>query len=416
MNKKTSITLISVLLFSVATWFTGCNESVEPSLYPPDRESAPQPVIHALLPPDSTFAGVGTMTIQGENFYPKQPYNDYNQVWFNKVKADIQSMTETEIIIATPNLIADSIQVKIAVWRAELFSEPVLYKLKAAVDTTFGRLDDYPKVYQAYGIASDANNNVYVSCQVYATPNFGQILKITPDGESTVFVQKTSFLRANAMKMGPQNKLYVAMSAGRVKQIRTIDESGTEEAFANIPKIPRDLDFDINGNLWVVGQTSLYRVLNDGTVEEKMTYSIDLKSVRVYEGYLYVAGADESLSEQKILRYQINNDGSLGSEELVLDAAAQDWLSGVMITAITFSANGEMYLGTDGYPDALFLFDPLTNQHEVVYPGLIIPKIHALNWGEGKFLFATQQSTKDNTSNVIKIDLNKFGAPYYGRQ
>lgn len=407
-----------IFLSSIAILFfflMACNEDIEPSLYNPNYQSGPQPVISAIDPPGSALAGVGTIKVSGQHFKPVEPYNDYNQIYFDKRRVNIISMTEAELIISSPNYINDSIVVKIAVRGSDLFSEPFFYRLTAAVDTTFGGLDDLPQKHILYGLAFDLTNNLYLSAQVAATPNFGRIFKIDEMGGRLLYADKTTFLRANGMRMGPENKLYVAIVAGRVKQIKTIDNSGTETVFANLPTNPRDLEFDNYGNLWVAAQENLIRIKSDQSAETVYNLGIDLKSVRVYDEYLYTVGSKQNLTEQKILRFKINSDGSLGSEEIVLDAEGEAWLAGKTINAITFSADGVMYLGTTASPDALFEFDPESKSHQVIYPGLIAADIYALHWDSGNFLFATQQQ-KNGESNILKIDMRKQGAPYFGRQ
>ena len=81
-----------------------CNENPTPSLFNPEkydqtRENVPE--ITAIAPADSSYAGVGTLTITGKNFSPVEPYNDNNQVLFNNVIAEIVSMTSTEITVAS---------------------------------------------------------------------------------------------------------------------------------------------------------------------------------------------------------------------------------------------------------------------------------------------------------------------------
>ncbi len=246
---------------------TGCKKEAEPSLYDPNYVSGPQPVIERMEPADSAYAGVGTIKVFGKNFVPNKPYNDFNQLYFDNIMANILDMTSTEITIASPNYIGDSIKVKIAVRGADKFSEPVFYKLKAAVDTTFARLDDFKQSHIAYAIATDSKGTVYVFTRVETSTPFGQILKVNRNGDPTIWVEQTNYLKANSFKVGPDNRLYVAFALGRLKQVVAIDlnDSTAQQTVATFSRAPYDMDFDQDGNLWVVTQNELVKVKPDGS-------------------------------------------------------------------------------------------------------------------------------------------------------
>ncbi|APF17035.1 hypothetical protein Calab_1566 [Caldithrix abyssi DSM 13497] len=422
-NVSITLLLLSVLILIMTT---GCKKDPEPSLYDPNYVSGPQPIIERMDPPDSSYAGVGTIDVYGKYFIPKEPYEEYNQLYFNEVMADILQMTDSKITIASPAYIGDSIKVKIAVRGSDKFSEPVYYKLKAAVDTTFGRLDDFKQKRIAYAIATDSKGNVYVSTRVETTPPFGQILRINKQGEPTIWVDNTVYLKANAMKVGPNNKLYVAYALGRIKEIATIDlaDSTLQETYTRLATVPNDIDFDQDGNLWVAAQTELVKVKPDRSKETLATFSLFLQSIRVHEEggttYIYLTGQNLEQNEQKVWRYPLNDDGSIGAEEIILDAATDSWLvkedgNLVDIKAITFSADGKMYLATDMSPDALVIYDMTTRTYDFQYPGLIKPKLLALSWF-GNIIYASQTNFGETDANVLRIDVGKSGAPYYGRQ
>jgi len=423
--KNVSITLLSlsVLIFIM---FTGCKKEPEPSLYDPNYVSGQQPIIERMDPPDSAYAGVGAIDVYGKYFMPKEPYEEYNQLYFDKVMADILQMSDTKITIASPSYIGDSIKVKIAVRGSDKFSEPVYYKLKAAVDTTFGRMDDFKQKHIVYAVAVDRAGNVYASTKVEANPPFGQILKINKNGEPTIWVDNTPYLKANAMKVGPNNKLYVAYSLGRIKEVATIDlnDSTLQETYVSLRRAPFDIDFDQDGNLWVAAQTELVKVKPDQSQESLGAFSLFLQSVRVHEEggttYIYLAGQNLAKKEEKVWRYPLNADGSLGAEEVILDASTDGWLvkedsSLVDIKAITFSTDGKMYIATDMSPDPLVIYDMTTKTYDFQYPGLIKPKLLSLSWF-GNIIFAAQTNYGESDSNILRIDVGKQGAPYYGRQ
>jgi hypothetical protein len=386
-----------------ALFHLSCEDEPTPSLFDPNAPQRPAPIISAIEPADSALAGVGELIIKGQNFSTKP---EENLVYFNTDPAVVLAASSTELKIRTPNVVADSISIKIAVVGADLFSPIVWYKLKPAA-VVFGNLKDLGKdVVKAFGIDVDLDGNVYVSTES------NTIKKVAPDGKVTVVTSKTSFIRANALKVGPGNVLYATNVVARLRRISTITPDGTESVFVSFPSNPQDLDFDANGNIWVTVDTDVYLVKPDKSTAKVDTYPVTLAALRVYGGYVYVAGKNTTTGEQKIWRSQIQGE-TLGTKEVVLDVAAATWLEGARINAITFSQDGDMYLATDHAGDSMFVLRP-DGSHEVLYPGLLAPSIYAISWGEGNLLFAVQQLS--TTSNLIKIDVGKKGAPYYGRR
>ena len=79
--------IIRILLPAVLFGFMACAEEDDPDVYDPNHDQGLQPVISSMDPADSTYAGVGTITITGDHFTPKTPYGEYNQVFFDDLKA-----------------------------------------------------------------------------------------------------------------------------------------------------------------------------------------------------------------------------------------------------------------------------------------------------------------------------------------
>ncbi|WP_456443041.1 IPT/TIG domain-containing protein, partial [Caldithrix abyssi] len=83
------------LIFIFALIFlhiSGCKNDYPPSLWDPNFEAEPDPVITAIQP-DSAFGGIGIITILGENFSadPRK-----NHVYFNGEKGEVLEASATE--------------------------------------------------------------------------------------------------------------------------------------------------------------------------------------------------------------------------------------------------------------------------------------------------------------------------------
>ena len=398
MKKIISINLILLMLGICTLFLANCDNDYPGSLYDDDYVSKVAPEIDEVIPAEFSFAGVGEIVIKGKNFSTNI---EENLVFFGGTRAENISASATELTVKSPNVVSDSLAIKIAVHGSDLFSQPKSYSLKAAVSIV-GNLAGKGEV--ASAIASDNEDNVYISIEGK------QIKKVAYDGTPSLLADVT-FLKANSMKMGPDNLLYACFAAGRVKKIATIAQDGTEATFVSLSGVPSDFDFDINKNIWVAVGTDLYLVKPDKSITNVKSFSIPLGAVRVFNGFLYVSGSDENTGESKIWKCEIQ-DETLGAEEVVLNIAEASWMQGVTVNSFTFDIDGKMYLATDN-ADAILIYTPEDESHAILFPDMFLPNITALNWGDD-YLYAIQH-LDDVTCNILKINVGKKGAPYHGR-
>lgn len=390
--------LTAVMMLFVAITFVGC-EKEYPSIWDPDQEYRPNPVISSVEPVEGTFAVIGEVTIRGENF---SPVKEENHVYFDGNRATMLSATETELRVLTPDIAGDSLEIKVRVDGAILFAEYYPYKL-ALVSVEYGGFGDLD---DAYGIACDIDGNLYVSLVGK------RIVKITPDGEQHDYAT-TSFEKASAMKVGPGGYLYFVNILSFM--FRVPPGGGTDELFARLPGGVFDLDFGPSGNIYSGGSgNAIYRVRPDASNEVAADYpSVDIKAVRVFDGYVYVGGKDDT-GQQYIWRNEIISADELGPKEVYFNwsdeiGPASDILS------ITFSACGDMYVGTNA-PEAIIIVHQ-DKSFEPLYPGALEPKSYALCWGIGTYLYVNRRSDDTAKKRIIRINmLDKEGAPYWGRQ
>jgi hypothetical protein len=371
----------------------GCKEEPPASLYSEQYTSRPQPVVTTIDPATTALAGVTTVTITGSNFSPTIAEN---QVYFDATPATILTASATQLTVRAPILVKDTVALRISVFKSDKYSDPRQYKLLAAV-SDFGGL---AKTDEPYAVTADAAGNVYVSISTSG------VKKITPAGVKTAYASHAAGVtKWSAMKMGPAGVLY---SARILKVIYQTPAGGgapvvwvTGSAIGNI----YDLDFDAAGNAWAGGNnTSIYRVKQDKSIKA-FPFTCNARSMRVYNGYLYVGGRIDTV--EGVWRAPIVSADSLGAFEQYYNFSAS--YPGNIVNAVTFAADGDMYIGTDAAA-AVVIVHP-SKSAEPLYPGLFTPSTLLFTWGAGDAMYLVRTI---NTPQLIKVTMLKNGAPYYG--
>ena len=395
MRRKSVLLLLT--LGVVVALVAGCENKYPPSIWQPEYKGRPDPVITAVEPPDGSFAGIGHVKLIGKNFSPNK---EENHVYFNGTEATVLSASETELVVLAPNLPADSIRIKVRVVGALLFGEYFPYRLESAV-VEYGDFTEYD---DAYGIACDKSENLYVSLAGK------KIIKVAPDGTQERY-GTTLVDKASNMKMGPDGYLYYV---NILSYVFRVSPQGTDELFASLPGGAFDLDFDSLGNIYCGGSGgALYRVKPDKSVESVADYSdIYIRSVRVYNGYVYVGGKDNNTGGQAIWRNKLSAQGQLGQRELYFDWSS-NLGAGSDVLSMTFAEDGDLYVGTNA-PEAIVVVHP-DKTFEPLYPGVLEPETYAMSWGNDVYLYVNRRSDDPKKKRILRINMQKKGAPYYGR-
>jgi hypothetical protein len=397
MKPYARILLLAGLAGTMLMLFGSCNEAPPTSLYDLPRDVRPQPVITSLDPPASALAGVTTITINGSNF---SSVASENLVYFDAAQATVLTASATKLTVRAPTLLGDTLKLRVMVYKADLFSEVRKYKLISAV-ASFGSLG---KVDEPYAVAADASGNVYVSI-ISGGTGVG-VKKITPAGVLTDYAPATAGVtRWAAMKVGPAGEIYTTRI---LKVIYKIPAGGGAAAIWLTSGLGTiyDLDFDAQGNCWAGGNNAfVYRIKQDKSVKA-FDFTCNVRAVRVFSGYLYVGGKSDTT--EGVWRAQIINADSLGKFESVFDFSSK--YSGYLVNALTFAADGDMYIGTDA-PAAIVVVHA-NKTSESLYPGLFTPPMWAFTWGTADDLYVTRTGTN---MGILKVTMLKNGAPYYGR-
>ena len=400
--------IISLSIVTLVLLIYGCNQDGEPGLFEPEPEGS-TPVISNVIPENSALAGVTEVTINGSNFSSNP---DNNFVYFGTAKANVLQASPNELIVRAPVLIKDNIEIKIAVHEAENFSNTVAYNLLEAV----GEYYPFKEFEKPYGLTTDALGNIYVSL---VSANVGQgIMKISPEKEIINWAPKGGETFFHDIKYNSDNKIYAVRN---VRAVFVVEENNPGATFAVVPNgnFLITLDFDSNGNLWTSGRGgNIFSIKPDQTVNS-FSINYDVRALRVFDGHLYVSGRNDS--EEAIYRFEIQSAESLGPEEKYFDLSGNYGLNTINIQAITFAQDGDLYLGSD-QDNAIIIVHP-DKTFEDLYPGLLKKNVYAMAWGTDENLYYSKESIQsfpgaerlDTVQTIIKVNMQKLGAPYYGR-
>lgn len=413
MNKYLSVLLMASLIFLVS-----CENDYPDSVYNSSQEYGPAPVITALDPPDGVYAGIDDITITGQNFSDQI---NGNFVFFSGLQAQVLSYTTTEVVVRAPIIESDTIKVQLTTAGTDALEIAEFYPYKiefAAIE--YGKVNDQTS---AGGIACDDDENVYLS-----NGTLLKIVKIPGDGSDPEDFALIPDGALKTLKMGPGGYLY----GGRTKFLYKISPDGaTVERFGGrLGQSLSDIDFDENGNIYVAAKKYIFCVKPDGSDFEAADYNVATgiyyshKTVRVFNGYVYVAGdligTDTTIVQKGIWRNEIVNADSLGPNELVYDWGAYVGIGGASITALTFSVDGMLYVGLDDMHAIVTLTDDGSGSYlnavpMPLYDAVLLPPSTNFVWGNDQYLYVNRSSTNIELMRLIRVTTGKMSAPYYGR-
>lgn len=408
--------------FCMAWLVAACSTPAADSAFDPNADEGTPAVISSVVPADEYFAGYETITLNGTDFGTDP---DEVAVWFNNTKAELVSVNPTQIVVRTPNLVADSIRIKVAKTNTVAFSNAVDYKLTSL----FTDVTVFPVNTTPLGAGIGADGFYYVSTLASGIPSgVGKFDADGADNATYVPVQSWSY---RVVKMGPDNALYMLRVAGGVPIVyRSAAGGGATTNWGVGVGRAEDFDYDAANFMWVVGANetntvanqSIVRVQDNGASRSYVRYPFVANghAVKVYNDFLYVGGTRGG--NPYIWRFPINPDNTLGAEEEVVNLGTA-YATDIVPRSIVFATDGTMFVSVTGSS-----FDALPSGRQPLlqitpagavseyYAGIIPGIILKMHWipGTQNVLMTVLPAEAGGSARLISINFQKNGAPFYG--
>jgi hypothetical protein len=390
--------ILPVLAIGMAV--VACETPESASLFDENYDKGATPVITTVSPENEYFAGFEQVTITGSNF-TANPADLF--VYFNNVKAEVVSASPTQIVVRTPNLVADSIGIKVGVMGVEAFSNSVQYKLQALFSTAVS----FPDNENPWAVAYDAAGNYYVSYEASGSP--AGVKQVAPDGETvlnTAFGTAQSWFFRSA-KVGPDGGVYL-IRGGAVPFVYRVDPTGgTPATWGRGIGRTEDVTFDDAGNAWTGGTNEgnnsnarLNRISPSGSVE-RFPFDATVYALDYFDGHIYVAGTRANSSF--VWKVALDASNEPGNEQIVADLTAAGGEG--RPTAIAVAADGTVFVGMNE-TKPLYQVSPSGDVSEM-YPGIVPGSILKMEYVDGtQNLLMTLLPTEGN-NRIITLNVQK---------
>ncbi|HLP15928.1 MAG TPA: IPT/TIG domain-containing protein [Bacteroidota bacterium] len=390
----------AILVFGM----TGCKYDVAEPPYNKPLVSNGTPVITQVSPTSAT-PGVNTITIQGQNF---AAYPDSNFVYFGQTKSDVISYTSTSITVRRPNLVTAGCTIVIAPGNA---ITPAKSATQYAVTPVMEKYGNFVGNLQLSVVAVDKKDNLYAVLTASK-----KVVRIYPDGRRDTV--GTILRDVTDARVGPDGYLYLIGLTSKYVQginLNVTPSPGVVSQYKTLAPQMRCGDFDTSGYFYAGGAiTADLQIAKPGfasVTKSGLHPAEDIAAVRVFNGYLYVAGRATN-KPTKIWRHSISPGGVLGAAELVA-AFDSTSFSARTVKSLTFSTDGKMFIGTDS-PDPLLVADisSLPASLDLFYKGILPSSIKHMNWGMGNYLYMITNDPLANPAqdwNVYKVNIGSTG-------
>ncbi len=408
----------SQIVIITAVLILSCKDSI--SVYNPDYESSrPQPAISSISPANGYLAGVDSVIISGTNFATQ---SDSLTVNFGGSPGVVLSASKTELVVRPGTTWGDDLDVRVSVRGAEFFSDAFQYDLFQPFGVYPGlTVDDAP----TSPVAIDGQNNIY---SIITTNNVTRYRRISPDGTVTTDTVRAPgdgaptnvtmrFEAYSDIEVGPGGILLMSQQNIRAIFQKTFGDGLRETVWvassAASFKI-RDMVFDNNGFLWVVGFDSdnihRFNAASPGGSETIFPFAGQLSSVAFHSATneLFVGGSIDG--SQEIWKFTIDGSGNIGAGELYFDFGSN--YNGT-VSSMVLASNGELLITTGPEvsgvekPNIVRVFP--NGNHQELYPGMLKPGAYSITWRDDRYAVVAIQGDETSINFLDMYDRTRSG-------
>jgi hypothetical protein len=412
--------ILSILLGLLISSFGCTTDNPEAPQYTPIADPGNQPIVTSVstIPPGLPYvlAGVQSIAINGTNLVTD---SSKIQVFVGNTLVTKCTYTPTRISFLAPNVIKDSIIVRVLVAGAIKFSDVMYVSIRSPLSFV-SAIDTAKQVPNA--ITFDRNGNLFVSVTTMIGVSDG-IYKVSAGGAVSQYALKGTEVFFSGLKCRGDS-VYAARRANRLVSRNSLTGAMTifTASFptAAFPTNIEDMDYDQNKLLWAGGNTTNGGLISVDSQKNVKQYPLPfggiIHSVRVYSSSVYCS-VEAGDGTKGVYKIPINADKTLGTATKYFDLSATVGNTTNNAYGITFDNQGNMYIGTDA-PAGVYVVAP-DQSVQPLYGGLLGPNCKYLAWGNDSYLYivrATLSPLNSYPTGVYKVDMvGKLSAPYYGQ-
>ncbi len=391
--------------------FLGCENEKPNTVWDPNADGKPQPVIESIEPAEGAYAGLQVITISGKNFSSNP---NENILTVQGQPGTILSASGTMVTAIPPLVIGDSLTLHLDVIGAYYGVDFKPYNLRSPFNT-FGNKKENEFVLD---VEFDREGNLYFLVTNDANERI-LFKQLAGDTSRIEYGRVTVPIGSPSMKFGPDGSLFICRKNNK-KFYRIPPGGGASEQYIRLPAKVSTFDFDEDGNIFIGGSgNKIYKIKSDKSYTTVADYdTVEIISLRLFQNYVYVVGQSEMQTPQGLQVFQkiwrnsiVPAADTLGEKELVFDWSS--YAGENLISAITFAENGDLYVATDSE-------NPITIIHpdhtaSIFLEGILPSPAIGLWWDEGEYIYYINEVTAPPDKQIIQVYSGKNGAPYYGR-
>jgi hypothetical protein len=397
MNSK-RFTASLFLAAGLAGLLAGCGNRRDQSkaIFDPSADLGMTPEITSILPPGRAEGGILRITLRGRGFLPDTSGNKVNNlVYFNNSPAQVMSCSDTEIVVLRPNMVGDSLTVKVLVKGA-----CAIARMRYGISEAARLYGKQPKKNWIEFITVDRDENVYLLNKTK------DVARLDTGEYTTPFGMRKYGGKATDMKYGSNGSIYMSQ-LNNPTLYKIAPEGGDTQKVANFTVNINGFDFDANGIAYggasKTGLSALLPDLTARTVGDYGDVSIILSGVKVYRNNVYVAD-DKTIWKSPIT----GTDGSIGPKEKVFEMRQAAAYADSTLLSFAMGEDGTLVIAAD-HPDAVFLCHP-DGSVEPLYKGIMMQNSGLLAWGFGHYLYLNMKQDPA-TNDLMRIDTGMDEAP-----